>query len=210
VREAPEAAAPAREGGDEDGPVLDRLRAGDREAFLTLVTRYHASLVRVARAFVPNQAVAEEVAQDTWVAVLQGLDRFERRAAFRTWLFRILVNRARTTGARERRSVPLGAPEAAVAPGRFDPSGAWAAPPVPWADQVAERVTAAALRPRLRAALDDLPRGQRAVVTLRDVAGLDGDEVCQLLDLSPGNQRVLLHRGRSRLRQALASEVVAS
>ena len=150
--------------------------------------------------------MAEEVVQDTWLGVLRGLGGFEGRSSFRTWLLRILVNRARTTGARERRSVPVGDPEPAVDPSRFDDTGHWAAPPERWVEEADRRLDAAKLAGRLRSAIDDLPDRQREVVTLRDIEGLSSEEVCSVLEISEGSQRVLLHRGRSRLRQTLETE----
>jgi RNA polymerase sigma-70 factor, ECF subfamily len=186
------------------------LRAGDERAFAGLVDRYHASMLRVARAFVPSRAVAEEVVQETWLAALRQLDRFEGRASFRTWLFRILVNRAKTRGAGERRSVPF----SALAVEELDDSPAErTAATRPWCDPP-RRLASLECRGDLRAALAALPARQRAVITLRDVEGLDADEVCDLLGVSPGNQRLLLHRARTRVRaalvDALAVEAVAA
>lgn len=189
--------------GDEE--LVERLRAGDEAAFVALVDRYHPALLRLARSYVPSQAVAEEVVQDTWLGVMRGIDRFEGRSSFKTWLFRILVNRARTTGERERRVAPVAEP--AVHPSRFDAAGAWTEPPAPWTDEVEERLTALATVERIRAALEELPPGPRQVVTLRDVDGLSSNEVCEVLSISEGNQRVLLHRGRSRIRALLELEL---
>jgi RNA polymerase sigma-70 factor, ECF subfamily len=191
---------------DPDAELLGRLRAGDEQAFVVLVRRHHAAMLRLACGYVPSVAVAEEVVQDTWLGVLRGLGGFEGRSSFRTWLLRILVNRARTTGARERRSVPVGDPEPAVDPSRFDDTGHWAAPPERWAEEADRRLDAAKLAGRLRSAIDDLPDRQREVVTLRDIEGLSSEQVCSVLEISEGNQRVLLHRGRSRLRQFLETE----
>ena len=192
---------------ESDESLLVRLRAGDESAFLALVTRYQASMVRVARSFVPNEAVAEEVAQDTWIGVVRGVDRFEGRSSFKTWLFRILVNRARTAGVREHRHDTFDPTEPAVSPDRFDATGAWAEPVTPWESDADDRLVAATWGPSLRAALDGLPERQRDVVLLRDVEGLSSEDVCAVLGISEGNQRVLLHRGRSRLRAALESEL---
>jgi RNA polymerase sigma-70 factor (ECF subfamily) len=194
---------------DSDEALLVRLRAGDESAFLVLVTRYNGSLLRVARTFVPNDAVAEEVVQDTWIGVVRGIDRFEGRSSFKTWLFRILVNRARTSGVREHRHDTFDPTEPAVSPDRFDASGAWAEPVTPWESDVDDRLVAASWGPTLRAALDGLPERQRDVVVLRDVEGLSGEDVCDVLGITEGNQRVLLHRGRSRLRAVLESELAA-
>jgi RNA polymerase sigma-70 factor (ECF subfamily) len=186
--------------------LLAGLRAGDDHAFIVLVSRHHESMVRLASTFVPASA-AEEVVQDTWMAVVRGIDRFEGRSSLRTWLLRIMVNRARTTGARERRTSPVDDVERAVDPGRFDQNGAWGVPPVPWTEQADDRLAAESVRPVLRSALSGLPPMQRRVVALRDVDGLTSREVCEVLDITEGNQRVLLHRGRSRLRQALETEL---
>ena len=188
---------------DTDADLLDALRAGDERAFVALVRRHHAAMLRLACSFVPNSAVAEEVVQETWIGVLRGIDAFEGRSSFRTWLFRILVNRARTAGARERRTIAVGDPGAAVAASRFDEDGNWLSPPERWTDDVEDRLEAAKLADFIRTAIDDLPDRQRLVVTLRDIEGLSSDEVRSVLDISEGNQRVLLHRGRSRLRQVI-------
>ena len=197
---------------DRDAPLLAALRAGDEQAFATLVTRYHASLKLVARAYVSTDAVAEEVVQDTWLAVIAGIHRFQERASFKTWLFHILANKAKTRGKRERRIVPFASlaragDEPAVSPDRFQGEGDawpghWATPPRPWEDPE-RRLQSLEARDRLRAAIGDLPDTQRAVLTLRDVEGLEAEEVCELLDLSPGNQRVILHRARARVRAEL-------
>ncbi len=196
-----------RHPGDDDSELLVRLRAGDEAAFATLVTRHHQTMLRVASSFVPTRAVAEEVVQDTWLGVVRGIERFEGRSSLRTWLLRILVNRARTAGVKERRSVAIGSWEPAVGLARFHGSGAWADPPVRWDDEVADRLAAGALASTIRTALASLPALQREVVALRDVDGLTSREVCDVLDISEGHQRVLLHRGRSRLRQSLETEL---
>lgn len=186
--------------------MLERLRSGDEAAFVTLVQRHHDSMLRLAGTFVHSHAVAEEVVQETWLGVLRGIDRFEGRSSLRTWLLAILVNRARSTGSREARTVPSSGPEGfvpAVDARRFDASGAWSSPPEHWVEDVEDRLGATALRAEILSALAEMPARQRAVVMLRDVDGLRGDEVCQVLGLTPSNERVLLHRGRSRLRQAL-------
>lgn len=163
-------------------------------------------MVRVARSFVPNLAVAEEVVQETWVAVLRGVAGFEGRSSMKTWLYRILINRARSVGTREQRHVPIGDPERSVDPSRFDSNGSWASPPDHWVDDLDDRLLAGKLSGSIRTALDELPALQRGVVTLRDIEGLSTAEVCELLEITEGNQRVLLHRGRSRLRLALSAE----
>jgi RNA polymerase sigma-70 factor (ECF subfamily) len=189
-----------------DGDLVARLRAGDERAFATLVDQYHSSLIRLAATYVPSRAVAEEVVQDTWLGVLQGIDRFEGRSSVKTWLFRILVNRARSTGPRERRTVSLDDGDATVDPRRFGSTGHWVDPPAPWTDDVEDRLMAAGIVDRVRVAVDALPAGQRQVVVLRDVEGLSSIEVCSVLGISEGNQRVLLHRGRSRVRRGFEHE----
>jgi RNA polymerase sigma-70 factor (ECF subfamily) len=192
----------------DEAELVARLQAGDEAAFEALVRRYHASLVRLAETMVPSRAVAEEVVQETWLGVVRGVARFEGRSSLRTWLFHILVNRARSTGAREARRAPSRAEWVpAVDPARFGPDGAWVDPPVPWPDDIEERLTAATMAERVRARVAELPDQQRQVVTLRDIEGLDAADVCQLLEISEGNQRVLLHRGRSRLRRMLDDEL---
>ena len=196
-----------------DASLLAALRAGDEDAFAALVTRYHASLKRVARAYVSSDAVAEEVVQETWLAVIRGLDRFEQRATIKTWLFHILTNQAKTRGVRERRIVPFASLAGAdgdapsVSPDRFQRDGDtwpghWATPPRPWQDPE-RRLASLEAREHLRSAIASLPATQQAVLTLRDVEGLESEEVCELLDLSAGNQRVILHRARARVRADL-------
>ena len=194
--------------GDEE--LIGRLRAGDPAAFGELVDCYHTSMVRLAETFVPNRAVAEEVVQDTWVAVIRGIDRFEARSSLKTWIFHILANRARSTGARERRVRPVDFEEGRDADMvGFGRGGMWSDPPVPWSDEVDDRLSAAGTLAAVRSVLEQLPESQRAVVTLRDVEGLSPREVSEVLDLSDANQRVLLHRGRARVRAALEREVRA-
>jgi RNA polymerase sigma-70 factor (ECF subfamily) len=196
---------------EDDAELVEALRAGDETAFRSVVAEYNPVLIRVARGYVPSQAVAEEVAQETWLGVLNGLDRFEGRSSFKTWLFRILVNRARTRGTSERRTVPFDADdEGPVVPAdRFEPSTHpmvpvhWATPPAAWGGDPTERIAAANTRQALGAAIDALPPAQREVVTLRDVHGWSAAEVCNALDLTETNQRVLLHRARAKLRVAL-------
>jgi RNA polymerase sigma-70 factor, ECF subfamily len=198
-----------------DAQLLDALRAGDEGAFEALVREYHPSLVRVARIYVSSLASAEEVAQETWLGVLNGLDRFEGRSSLRTWIFRILTNIAKTRAQREGRTLPFSAlqdpgrvPEAAVDADRFlDPEhprwpGHWAIKPEAWPE---EALVAAETSGRIAEAIEALPAPQRAVITLRDVEGWDGAEVCNALGLTETNQRVLLHRARSKVRAALES-----
>ena len=188
---------------DDEAGLLDRLRGGDEGAFAALVRQYQPQLLRLAVATVGSRAVAEEVVQDTWIAVVRGVDRFEGRSSLKTWLFRILVNRARTAAGREQRA---GRPEHDVDE-RFDSAGAWRAPPEPWAERAEDRIVAQQLAGRVDALLGQLNERQRQVVILRDVEGLEPHEVCDLLGVTEGNQRVLLHRGRARLRDLLASEM---
>jgi RNA polymerase sigma-70 factor (ECF subfamily) len=182
-------------------------RAGDEQAFVALVARHHAAMLRLASSFVSSGAVAEEVVQDTWVGVLRGIDGFAGRSSFRTWLLRILVNRARSTGVRERRSVAVGDAGPVVDSSRFDASGAWMSPPQHWIEDSEDRMQAQALAGHIRKTLGELPERQREVVVLRDVDGLSSREVCEVLEISDANQRVLLHRGRSHLRQALEAQM---
>jgi RNA polymerase sigma-70 factor, ECF subfamily len=189
----------------DDADLVARLRAGDEEAFAAVVREHQARLLRVAQSLVDSRAVAEEVVQDTWLAVVCGVARFEERSSLKTWLFRILVNRARTTGGREHRSTPFGDDADEV----FDRSGAWSVPPTPWADQADDRIVAERLAKRVHAAIPELPPTLREVVVLRDVEGLSAADVAAALGITDGHQRVLLHRGRARLRRALAPEAEA-
>jgi RNA polymerase sigma-70 factor, ECF subfamily len=196
----------------EEERTLAALRAGDEKTFLVLVQRLHPSMLRVASAFVPSRAVAEEVVQEAWLGVLNGLAKFEERSSLRRWIFGILTNCARSRGVREARSVPLSSlgaeedEEPAVDPSRFRPPddshwpGHWSAPPVPWPEEQLLRREAVEAAQR---AVETLPPGQRAVITLRDVEGCESAEVCQMLGISEANQRVLLHRARAKVRAAL-------
>ncbi len=192
---------------DRDAELVAQLRAGDEQAFVTLVSRHHAAMLRLASSFVSSDAVAEEVVQDTWLGVLRGLDGFAGRSSFKTWLLRILVNRARSTGMRERRSVAVGDAGPVIDRARFDASGAWMSPPQHWIEDSEERMLAQGAANQINVALSQLPERQRQVVTLRDIEGLSGQEVCAVLEISDANQRVLLHRGRGHLRQALEDEL---
>lgn len=191
----------------DDAELVRRLRAGDEQAFRDLVRALHGVLITVARAFVGSRGAAEEVVQDTWMAVIAGLDQFEGRSSLRTWIGSVLVNRAKTRGARERRAVPFSSlsPEDAepIEAERFGARGFWSAPPPAW-----ERAPEAAVLRREACAqiereLASLPATQATIVMLRDVEGWDADEVCAALEITEANQRVLLHRGRARLRAAL-------
>ena len=200
-RDGPAALVSARV--DDDLGLVERLRAGDESAFVELVRRYQPRLLRLAEATVGSRAVAEEACQDTWLAVMRGVERFEGRSAFKTWLFRVLLNRARTSARREQRAGRADAD----ALERFDVTGAWSEPPVAWADRVDDRLVATQLAQRVHDLLPALPEQQRQVVVLRDVEGLDPADVAALLGVSDGNQRVLLHRGRAKLRQLLTVEM---
>jgi RNA polymerase sigma-70 factor, ECF subfamily len=186
-----------------DASLVDRLREGDEAAFVTLVGRYHQPMLRLARSMVASEAVAEEAVQDTWLGVVRGIERFEGRSSFKTWLFRILVNRARSAGAHEERTEAI----ASVDPDRFDAGGQWADPVDQWRAAVDDRLEAAVWAPILKSALEQLPARQRTVVVLRDVEGLSSDEVCAALGVTAGNQRILLHRGRTRMREILDDEM---
>ena len=171
-----------------------------------LVARYQQPMLRLARSMLPTQTLAEEVVQDTWMGVVRGIDRFEGRSTLKTWLFRILTNRARSTGEREPSHTPIEALHT-VDPSRFDANGHWADPLDRWAEETDDRLDAATWSQVLKVALDELPARWRQVVLLRDVEGLSNEEVCSVLDISSGNQRILLHRGRSRLREVLEAAV---
>lgn len=196
-----------------DDAVLERLLAGDEAAFSELVRAHHASLLRLALTFVSDHGAAEEVVQDTWLGVLKGLKSFEGRASLKTWIFRILVNRARTRGARDGRMVNFSALEDPEDEGmtlldRFSAEGRWEHPPAMWHEQNPEDLL---LKGETLNCLEDaiasLAPNQRAVVTLRDVNGLDAQEVCNILGITETNQRVLLHRGRTRVRAALENHL---
>jgi len=191
----------------DEADLVARLQAGDEDAFVAVVRQYHAPLLRLAASYVPSHAVAEEVVQDTWLGVVRGIDRFEGRSSLKTWLFRIVVNRARTAGAREHReSAADPAHVATVAPDRFGPAGQWVEPPAPWTEAVEDRLAARQALDRIAGCLTELPENQRRVVTMRDLEGLTAQEVCSVLGISEANQRVLLHRGRARVRGMLAEQ----
>ena len=196
-----------------DSQLVAALRAGDEAAFVQVVREWHPSMLRVAQIFVPSRAIAEDVVQETWLRVLGALDRFEGRSSLKTWVFRILVNTAKTRAHREGRVLPFSAlnnpgriPEAAVDPDRFRPEdderypGHWSSPP---RELPEERLLAAETRQLIAAAIDSLPATQAAVIRLRDVDGWSSEEVRNALDISEVNQRVLLHRARAKVRQAL-------
>jgi RNA polymerase sigma-70 factor (ECF subfamily) len=193
--------------------LVTRLRSGDERAFETLVEEYYGTMLAVARTYVKTRAVAEEVVQEAWIGVLKGLDRFEGRSSLKTWVLRIVVNIAMTRGVREARSVPFAslAPEgeeAAVEPERFrGPEdafpGHWQAYPADWSALPEERLLGRETLDVIARAIDQLPVAQRTVITLRDIQGCNAEEVCEALEVTDANQRVLLHRARSRVRAAL-------
>jgi RNA polymerase sigma-70 factor (ECF subfamily) len=204
--------AGVRPSSDDDGALVAALRRAEESAFVRLVGLHQSQLLRLARGFVRDRAVAEEVVQETWLAVLNGIDRFEGRSSLKTWIFQILVNRARTRAVRERRSAPFSALAAddgsAVDADRFRPPGDrwarhWAAAPSDWRALPEERLLGRETLARVRDAIEALPPRQANVLVLRDVEGWEPEEICAALGLSPGNQRILLHRGRSKVRAAL-------
>jgi RNA polymerase sigma-70 factor (ECF subfamily) len=210
------AAIPAgrRPDNEDERALVAALRRGDEAAFVELVERYGASLLRLARTFVRDRAVAEEVVQETWLAVLNGIDRFEGRSSLKTWIFQILSNRAKTRAVRERRSAPFSAlagdgedDEAAVDADRFRAEGRWvghwAAAPSDWSHLPEERLLGRETLARVNEAIQMLPPRQADVLVLRDVEGWEPEEVCAALGISDGNQRILLHRARSKVRAAL-------
>jgi RNA polymerase sigma-70 factor (ECF subfamily) len=197
----------------DDAETVQRLRDGDERAFEELIDRYGAMMLRVARMFVKDRASAEEVVQETWLGVLNGIDRFEGRSSLKTWIFRILTNRAKTRGERDSRSLPFSAlasaegeaDEPSVDPDRFlgpdSPTpGAWAAPPRAWPE---DRLLARETIGVVEDAIEMLPDAQREVIRLRDVEGWSPMEVSDALEITDGNQRVLLHRARSKVRAAI-------
>lgn len=194
-----------------DDLTVSRLKAGDEDAFRDLLARHHTHLLHFARTFVKSPATAEEVVQETWLAVLTGLDSFAGRSSLKSWIYAILANRARTRAVRDGRTLLFSEmssegddDEPAVDPSRFNAAGYWDQPPRRWDDLTPERLAASAqIRTRLATALEELPETQRAVVVLRDVEGCSSEEACNILGISETNQRVLLHRGRSRLRRLL-------
>ena len=197
--------------------LLARLRAGDEAAFEGLVARHYATMIAVAMTYVKGRATAEEVVQETWLGVIQGLDRFEGRSSLKTWILSILVHKAKSRGVREARSVPfasLGPDEPAVAPERFRDRGEsypghWRAFPRDWSASAASAVQDRETLRVVMGAIAALPPAQQTVIRMRDVEGFSPEEVCAALDVSEGNQRVLLHRARSRVRAALEGHLDA-
>jgi RNA polymerase sigma-70 factor (ECF subfamily) len=209
---------PATLDSDRESELLAALRNGDESAFCALVEAHHAALVRLATQYVANASVAEEVAQEAWVALVQGLERFEGRSSLKTWLFRTLLNCARNRKRKEVRSVPFSAMFTSeehegptVDPSRFRPDGIWAGHwaviPRGFAQDGESQLLTGELRRRVQAAVDALPAAQREVLTLRDIDGFDSDEVCDVLGVSDVHQRVLLHRARAKVRAEIESYV---
>ena len=208
--------APARAATQQDLALVEALRAGDETAFMMLVERFQPAMLRIARMYVSTQAVAEEVVQEAWVGVLKGLEGFEGRSSLRTWIFRILVNTAKTRGQREARSVPFSSiwaadpeVETSVDPDRFLPQGHpgspgnWSEPPVGWGSAPEERLLSKETLAEVARAIEALPPNQREVIRMRDILGWPSSDVCNALDISETNQRVLLHRARAKVRRAL-------
>lgn len=192
--------------------LIEKLLAGDEAAFLELVTTMHGPMTGLAMKFVRDRAQAEEVVQDTWLAVLKGLPGFERRCSLKSWVYRILVNRSKSRGVREARTSSfsdLGPDEkAAIDPMRFHENGRWNQPPPRWQDDTPEAALEREnLKDRLRRAIETLPENQRAVLILRDVEGIETEEICNILDITETNQRVLLHRARATLYQVMETEL---
>jgi RNA polymerase sigma-70 factor (ECF subfamily) len=198
-----------------DQEIVAALRNGDEAAFAALLDAYHASMVRVAMLYTGDRALAEDVTQETWVAVVKGIGSFEGRSALKTWIFTILTNRAKTRSQRERRSLPFSALlsadeeaeefEPAVAPSAFAEDGWWRdeTHPQAWRESPEAAFSSAEVSALLKQAIEALPPNQRQVITLRDVEGWTSDEVCNVLGVSESNQRVLLHRARAKVRLAL-------
>jgi RNA polymerase sigma-70 factor, ECF subfamily len=204
----------------DEAALVKRLRDGDEAAFARLVETYYGMMMSVAMSYVKTRAVAEEVLQDAWLAVLKGLDRFEGRSSLKTWIISIVINIATTRGVREARTVPFASmtregDEAAVDPSRFRGAsdafpGHWWAYPANWSDRPEEAILGRETLQVVTEAIEQLPDAQRVVITMRDVAGCSPEEVCETLELSEGNQRVLLHRARSRVRAALERHLDAA
>jgi RNA polymerase sigma-70 factor (ECF subfamily) len=201
------------ETGDTDDAVIERLLSRDEAAFADLIAAYHSSLIRLALAFVADFGAAEEVVQETWLGVIKGLPSFERRSSLKTWIFRILVNRARTRGGRDGRLVNFSAfgeldDEPSGVAGRFSADGRWIQPPSMWHEQNPEELLLRGeVADWLHDAISSLPPNQRAVISLRDIEGVEAPEVCNILGISETNQRVLLHRARTKVRAALERDL---
>ena len=195
--------------------LIRALRDREEAAFVELIRSHHSSMLRVAQIYVSSRAVAEEVIQETWVGVLRGIDRFEGRSSLKTWIFRILTNTAKTRAEREGRAIPFSAldparvPEPGVAPERFLADdhphwpGHWGSAPASWTALPEERLIGKETRGIVAEAIDSLPASQRAVISLRDIEGWESEDVCNVVGISETNQRVLLHRARSKVRREL-------
>jgi RNA polymerase sigma-70 factor (ECF subfamily) len=200
-----------------EADLIAALRNGDEAAFTALVEQYYTSMVRIAMIYVPDQAIAEDVVQETWIGVLRGLDRFEGRSSLKTWIFTILTNRAKTRAQRESRYVPLALAgddeaedsEPVITPERFSSEGHWSENPATWDAIPEDRLLSQETLALIDQAINELPQGQREVIRLRDIEGWSSAEVCNVLDISETNQRVLLHRARSKVRRALEQYLAA-
>jgi RNA polymerase sigma-70 factor (ECF subfamily) len=200
---------------EEEQALIARLRRGEEAAFDSLVAKHHGALIRMARGFTADREVAEEVVQDTWMTVIQTLDRFEGRSSLRSWIFGILIHKAKDRGVREKRHVTFSALESideegeeAVDPARFHQSGEWAGhwafPPQPWDDQTPEKLLASKQAiAAMQRAIDELPPTLKMVLILRDVEGVESADVCEMLTITETNLYVRLHRARERVRQAV-------
>lgn len=199
-----------------DGVLLEALRRKDEQAFRDLVAQYHGMMVRIAQMYVDDRDIAEQVAQEAWLGVLRGLERFEGRSSLKTWLFTIVSNLAKTRGKREKRTIPFSffenydrdTDEPAVPAARFHSPDApypfhWATKPAPWNSDPVANALNSELNTFLEAAIEKLPEQQRVVITLRDIQGWTAEEVCNGLGIAETNQRVVLHRARSKVRRAL-------
>jgi RNA polymerase sigma-70 factor (ECF subfamily) len=197
-----------------DAEVIKRLLGGDERMFNAVVKAYHPMLVRLVRPYVDSVAVAEEAAQEAWMGVLKGLGRFEGRSSLKTWICRIAINQAKTRGKKERRSVPFSNFESEendgpVGPERFKENGMWAKAPTPFGLDAMELLENEEIRGVILQAVETLPPNQKLVITLRDIEGFDAAEVCNTLEITDTNQRVLLHRARSRVRKSIADWMAA-
>ena len=215
----PPSAEPADEPAPDDALVIAALRAGDEASFSRLIDQYNGALLRLAMVYVTDRATAEDVVQETWIGLLQSLPRFEGRSSLKTWIFRILMNCARSRSRKDSRSIPFSAafttddhddtdPEPRFRPGWLPGGGHWRSAPSRWQHDPEQHALSAETQAAVRQAVEDLPPHQREVITLRDIEGYGSDEVCNLLGLSDTNQRVLLHRARSRVRRARHSSRV--
>ena len=195
---------------EEERQLIERILDGDEEAFAELLDAHYSALIRLAMTFVRSRNVAEEVVQETWIAVLNGLSKFEGRSALKTWIFRILINRAKSRGVKEARSLPFSAlgeddedRELASDAERFTSDGTWREPPEQLEDVPEQLLIQKETRQVMEEAIKKLPENQQRVITLRDLEGWSSADVCNVLDISETNQRVLLHRARTRVRKAI-------